>query len=110
MKEYSFIKFIESSSFVRRIKILSNKKKIIYFIRLIGWIDLPITIHVGLFHKEIFDKYPILTLLCLLIFLLTDYKVNYKGINTFKRVSILLSYLVICILCGYVIYIIGCNF
>lgn len=92
------------------IKTLINTKKFIYFIRLIGWIDLPITIYIGLFHKEIFDKYPILTLICVLIFLLTDYKVSYKNMKVSKRVFILLSYLVACIFCGYVVYIIGCNF
>lgn len=99
---------MEHNRFMSSIKILCNKKIFIYFVRGIGWIVLPIAIHIGLFHKEVFDKYPILTLLCVLIFLLTDYKVNYKGMKASKRVLILLSYLVACIFCGYVVYIIGC--
>lgn len=111
MKESRFIKCIESNSFIKRIKILRNKKIFIYFIRLIGWIDVPITIHIGLFHEEIFDKYPILTLFCLLIFiLLADYKVNYKDMTVLERVSRLLLHFGFCIFLGYVIYIIGCNF
>ncbi len=84
------------------------KKLYVYFIRGIGLIILPITIHIGLFHSEIFKKYPILTLLFILIFNLTDYKVNYKEIKNSKKVIILILYLASCIFCGYVIYNLGC--
>jgi len=93
---------------VRNIKILCNKKIFIYFVRVIGWMVLPIAIHIGLFYKEVLDKYPILVLIFILIFLLTDYKVNYKVMRPLKRVFILLSYLIAVIFCGYVVYIIGC--
>ena len=79
------------------------KKLYVYFIRGIGLIILPITIHIGLFHSEIFKKYPILTLLFILIFNLTDYKVNYKEIKNSKKVIILILYLASCIFCGYVL-------
>lgn len=99
---------MEHNYFIKNIKILCNKKVFIYFVRGIGWIALPLAIHIGLFHKEVLDKYPILTLLFVLIFLLADYKVNYKGMKALKRVFILLLYLVACIFCGYVVYVIGC--
>lgn len=89
------------------IKTLINTKKFIYFIRLIGWIDLPITIYIGLFYKEILDKYPILTLVLVLIFLLTDYKVSYRDMKVSKRIGTLLLYFGACIFCTYVVYFIG---
>ncbi|MPM10676.1 hypothetical protein SDC9_57010 [bioreactor metagenome] len=92
------------------IKTLINTKKFIYFIRLIGWIDLPIAIYIGLFHKEVFGKYPVLTLFFILIFFLTDYKVNYRDMKVSKRIVILLLYFVACIFCAYVVYFIGRNF
>ncbi|EOR26564.1 hypothetical protein SDC9_39539 [bioreactor metagenome] len=101
---------MKTNYFIRNIKVLCNKKIFIYFVRGIGWIVLPIAIHIGLFHKGVLDEYPILSLVFVLIFLLTDYKVKYKDMKTSKRVIILLSYLVACIICGYIVYIIGCKF
>lgn len=86
----------------------SYKKLYVYFIRAVGWISIPITIHIGLFHNEILKKYPILSLVFILIFLLIDYKVNYKEMKPSKRIVILLAYLVICIFCGYIVYNLGC--
>ena len=86
----------------------SYKKLYVYFIRAVGRIILPIALHIGLFHNEILKRYPILTLLFILIFLLTDYKVNYKEMKPSKRVVILLSYLATCIFCGYIVYNLGC--
>lgn len=86
-----------------------NNKTFIYTIRGIGWISIPIAIHIILFHKKILNKYPILTLIFILISILTDYKVDYKKINFSKRLLILFGYLTIFILCGYIIYFIGCT-
>jgi hypothetical protein len=86
-----------------------NNKTFIYIIRGIGWISLPTIIHIGLFHREILDKHQILTLVFILIFLLTDFKVNYKKMKFSKRLLILLGYLTLCILCSYIVYVIGCR-
>lgn len=86
----------------------SYKKLYVYSIRAIGWSILPIAIHIGLFHNEILKRYPILTLLFILIFLFTDYKVNYKKMKSSKRVAIFLLYIAICLFCGYIVYNLGC--
>ena len=84
------------------------KKLYVYFIRAVGWIMLLIAIHIGLFHSEILKRYPILTLVLSLMFILTDYKINYKQMKPSKRVAILLYYVAIYIFCGYIVYNLGC--
>ena len=74
-----------------------NNKTFIYIIRGIGWISLPTIIHIGLFHREILDKHQILTLVFILIFLLTDFKVNYKKMK-FSKTKITMR--LICSLLG----------
>mgnify|MGYP000086056566 FL=1 len=86
-----------------------NSKAFIYTIRGIGWISLPLAIHIGLFHGKLLDKYPLLILMLVLIFLLTDYKIDYKKMKFSKRLLMLFGYLIICILCGCTIYFIGCT-
>ena len=92
---------------MKSISTIVNTKKFIYFIRLIGWLDLLVAIHISLFHKEILDKYPFLSLIFVLVFLFSDYKVNYKDMKISKRIFIILITVILFLTFGYIDYLLN---
>lgn len=92
---------------MRWIRTLVTTKKFIYFVRLIGWLDLLIAIFISLFHKEILNKYPFLSLIFTLLFLFSDYKINYKNMKTSKKIFIILTTIILFIIYEYANYLIN---
>lgn len=92
---------------MKNIRAIVTTKKFIYFIRLIGWLDLLVAIYISLFHMEVLDKYPLLSLIFALVSSFSGYKVNYEDMKISKRIFIILITIILFLIYGYVNYLIN---
>lgn len=92
---------------MRSIREIVTTKKFIYFVRLIGWLDFIVAVYISLFHNYIIDKYPILSLIFVLVFLFSDYKINYKDMKSSKRIFIISITIILLIIYLYANYLIN---
>ena len=92
---------------MKDVRTIVNTKKFIYFVRSIGWLSLLVGMYISSFHREVLDKYPPLGLALVLVFFLSDYKVNYKYMKMSKSIFIFLITIIVYLIYRYANYLIN---